>query len=153
MVTFKRIWNFISKNLLFIEGEKMGKKIVEFDSSLKPTKTLYTISPNWEENRMKNKFYFFGQKLPQTQQSYVQILNTFPLFYYFFIFYLVLFVSLTFFLDVHLFLFFTMVIVRDGNGMGQNQRMGSSSFVLSHPRPIPYDGKNFLASSLSHRAL
>lgn len=61
----------ISQNLLFIEGEKMEKKIVESSNSLKPTKTLNTIDPNWGENRMENKFCSFGQKLPQTQQSNV----------------------------------------------------------------------------------
>ena len=34
----------------------MGKKIMELDSSLESTKTLYTISPNWGETL----FFFFG---------------------------------------------------------------------------------------------
>lgn len=63
--------NLISKNLLFIEGEKMEKKMVESGNHFEPTKTLYTIYPNWGENRMENKFCSFGQKLPQTQQSNV----------------------------------------------------------------------------------
>ena len=37
----------------------MGNKIMEFDSSLESTKTLYTISPNWGETL----FFFLGAHL------------------------------------------------------------------------------------------
>lgn len=141
--------NLISQNLLLLRERKWRRKWWSLAIISSQPKPYILFTQIGEKIEWKTSFALLDKNYPKPSKVTFRFWTLFLLFLY-----CLNCFSLTFFFFWCSFVsFFTTVIVRDGNGVRQSWRMGSSSFVLAHPRPAPHDRKNFLALSSPPKAL